>query len=326
MHTTKIELNEFPAETLSALTYPSDRQFIVTHHENILSNCGMTMPVCSHEEADTRLLHHVKHALSENMTFVQILSNDTDVVILALGVYHTLCSNHIFDDLVIEFGMGKNYRKISIKSLADSLGQLRSQALVFFHAFSGCDTTSAFKSIGKKKSYEALKAYPEIETIFADFHVHPFPQLNENDSRFQKIERFVILMYSRTSISTSVNEVRMNMYFSRTQNIENIPPTRNALFFHTKRALYQSGVWSRCLDAQQNLPSPKGFGWKENDDAVVKWIPYWMSQSEASKECREFIKCSCKAACIPSRCTCKGADFKCTLLCKCNCSDKVTYE
>ena len=67
------------------------------------------MPVCSHEEADTRLLHHVKHALSENMTFVQILSNDTDVVILALGVYHTLCSNHIFDDLVIEFGMGKSY-------------------------------------------------------------------------------------------------------------------------------------------------------------------------------------------------------------------------
>ena len=68
--------------------------------------------------------------------------------------------------------------------------------------------------------------------------------------------------------------------------------TRNALFFHTKQALYQSGVWSRCLDAQQNLPSPKGFGWQESDDAVVKWIPYWMSQSEANKECRKFIECS----------------------------------
>ena len=31
------------------------------------------------------MLHHVKHALSENMTFIQILSNDTDVIILALG-------------------------------------------------------------------------------------------------------------------------------------------------------------------------------------------------------------------------------------------------
>ena len=72
------------------------------------------------------------------MTFVQILSNDTDVVILALGVYHTLCSNHIFDDLVIEVGMGKIHRKISIKSLADSLGQLQSQVLVFFHASAFC--------------------------------------------------------------------------------------------------------------------------------------------------------------------------------------------
>ena len=100
---------------------------------------------------------------------------------------------------------------------------------MFFHAFTGCDTTSAFKGIGKKKSYEALKAYTEIETIFADIHAHPFPDLNENDSRFEKIERFVILMYSRTSIVTSVNEARMNMYFSKTQNIENIPPTKNAL-------------------------------------------------------------------------------------------------
>ena len=102
------------------------------------------------------------------------------------------------------------------------MGQLRSQVLVFFHAFTGCDTTSAFKGIGKKKLYEALKAYTEIETIFADFHEHPFPALNENDSRFEKIERFVILMYSQTSILTSVKEAMMNMYFSRTQNIEKV--------------------------------------------------------------------------------------------------------
>ena len=146
----------------------------MTYCDRVLSNCGMTMPECDHEEADTQILYHVKHALSTNMTFVQILSNDTDVVILALGVYLILCSNHILDDLVIEFGMGKSHRRISIKKLADSLGQLRSQALVFFHAFTGCDTTSAFKGIGKKKSYEALKAYTEIETIFADFYIHPF--------------------------------------------------------------------------------------------------------------------------------------------------------
>ena len=134
------------------------------------------------------------------------------------------------------------------------------------------------------------------------------------------------IMYSRTSILTSVNEARMNMYFSRTQNIENIPPTKNTFLFHTKRALFQSVVWSRCLDVLQNLPLPKDFWWKESDNSIIKWIPYWMSQSEASKECREFIKCACKATCSTSRYTYKGADLRCTLLCKCNCSHTVRYE
>ena len=57
----KKELNEFLAETLSALTYASERQLIVTYCDRVLSNCGMTMPECDHQEADTRILYHVKH-------------------------------------------------------------------------------------------------------------------------------------------------------------------------------------------------------------------------------------------------------------------------
>ena len=136
---------------LSGMTYPSDRQLVVTYKDQVRSNCGMTMPLCDIEEADVRMLLHAKHALADGMTFIQILSNDTDVVIIALGVYHKLRSDHIFEDLVIAFGMGKNFRAISIKNLADVLGQKRCEALVFFHAFTGSDTTSSFKSIGKKK-------------------------------------------------------------------------------------------------------------------------------------------------------------------------------
>ncbi len=101
----------------------------------------------------------------------------TDVIILALGVYHKLRADHVFDEMTIGFGMGKNKREISIKNLANSLGQARSQALIFLHAFSGCDTISAFKSIGKKKAYEALRAYPEIESVFVDLYNNPFQEL-----------------------------------------------------------------------------------------------------------------------------------------------------
>ena len=150
----KKELNEFLAERLSSMTYPEGRELYVTFEDKVLSNCKKTMPDCDHEEADSRLLHHAKHALNEGMTYINIVSNDTDVIILALGVYHKLRADHVFDEMTIEFGMGKNKREISIKNLANSLGQARSQALIFLHAFSGCDTISAFKSIGKKKAYE----------------------------------------------------------------------------------------------------------------------------------------------------------------------------
>ena len=272
------------------------------------------------------MILHAKHTLMQNMTFIYIIINDTDVIIIALALFHRLRSEHIFEDLVIEFGVGKNDRRISIKNLAESLGQTRSQAMVFFHAFTGCDTTSSFKNIGKKKAFEALKCYSEIETIFADFYNNPFPNFAEDDAIFGKIQRFVIIMYSKTFPLFDVNEARLDLYFARTQSLESIPPTKNALFLHTRRALLQSGIWSCCLDAMQNLSSTKDFGWTESSDSI-KWSPQWMTQNEASKECREFVKCGCKTSCTGSkRCKCNSADLKCTLLCSCQCSEKVSYS
>ena len=102
------------------------------------------------------------------------------------------------------------------------------------------------------------------------------------------------------------------------------PPDR---LLHTKRSLYQSGIWSRCLEPQQNLPSPEDYGWKDSNRTPVKWEPLWMTQSEASKACREFVKCGCTTICGSSaRCSCKSADLRCTLLCKCKCTDKLNIE
>ena len=56
------------------------------------------------------------------MSYVHNLSNDTDVIIIAMGTYYFLWADYIFEDMIDEFGMGKNQQKISIKKLADTLG------------------------------------------------------------------------------------------------------------------------------------------------------------------------------------------------------------
>ena len=131
-------------------------------------------------------------------------------------------------------------------------------------------------------------------------------------------------MYHRNSIETDVNLLREDMYFSRTQNIETIPPTKNSLFLHVLRSLYQSGIWSCSIEDMQNLPSPREFGWKENNGTVVRWIPNWMTQNEASRDSRLHVKCGCKTPCSNNKkCTCYNADLPCTGLCSCTCSNRI---
>ena len=258
------------------------------------------------------------------MDRIKIMTNDTDTVIIAIAVYHFLRSKYVFEDIHIAYKLNKQHRSISIKELAESLGASQCSAIPFLHSFSGSDTTSAFKTIGKKKALDAFKAYKDAELTLGSFYRQPFQNLEEGDLSFKILQRLVILMYCRSSDLTMVNEARMELYFQRSPNVERIPPTSNALLFHTKRAVYQCGVWSRCLLPKQDLPSPENYGWSRNDDQLVKWLPYWLTTKEASRECREFVKCACSQTC--TRCKCVLASFKCTLLCKCKCSDKISYE
>ena len=46
---------------------------------------------------------------------------------------------------------------------------------------------------------------------FCKFLATFFPDFDDSDNKFEKIQRFVILMYSRTSNLNFVNEARMNM-------------------------------------------------------------------------------------------------------------------
>ena len=42
---------------------------------------------CNHEEADTRIFVHIKHAVVEGITSVMIKADDTDVLVIAVSVF-----------------------------------------------------------------------------------------------------------------------------------------------------------------------------------------------------------------------------------------------
>ena len=86
-----------------------------------------------------------------------------------------------------------------------------------------------------------IKVLPDIQNIFSTYFFHPFKQITKESPEFKAIEQFVILPYLRTSSHTSVNEARMEMYFQKTQNLERVPPTADALLLHIKRAIFKQG-------------------------------------------------------------------------------------
>ena len=97
----------------------------------------------SQEEADTHLLLHALHAAECGYKSVVITAEDTDILILCLGV-----SNIIPCPLYQKCGTKNRTRFLDISKLKHALGDSICNALIGMHAFTGCDTVSAFAGRG----------------------------------------------------------------------------------------------------------------------------------------------------------------------------------
>ena len=91
---------------------------------------------------------------------------DTDVVILSIANFHQPCPTELW----ISFGAGKHHRYIPAYQIAVNLGEGKRRTLTIFHAFTGCDTVSAFSGKGKKFAFDIC---PSVTAIFGLFSSMP---------------------------------------------------------------------------------------------------------------------------------------------------------
>ncbi|KAL9966137.1 hypothetical protein ACROYT_G024162 [Oculina patagonica] len=311
----KKELFDFLTKQVETASFPDDKFVYITSGENVISSCPrQQMQSCNHEEADTRILVHVKDALAKGGRSVLVCTVDTDVVVILIAQFHMLSSRWPGSTFWVAFGMGKTFQLLSVNSIRDYLGEEKYRALPFFHAFTGCDTTSAFLGKGKKSAWEAWNAYPEVTEAFLYVNDNPFNPLEIDSPLFKVLQRFVVVLYDRTSLATDVNTARRELFTKKNRALENIPPTEDSLLNHSNRAIYQASIWT-SLDEQQVVPSPTDFGWKMDND---RWRPRWTILPEAAKACSELLKCGCRTGCSSGRCKCFKASLPCTELCGCS--------
>ena len=85
----------------------------------------------------------------------------------------------------------------------------------------------------------------------------------------------------------NVNSARMELFGQKRQAVDKIPPSQNALLQHTRRAVYQAGIWTKCIISEQTNTWPTGYSWLKVRNSLE---PVWSTILEASKACKEFAK------------------------------------
>ena len=303
----KAELFAFLAMHIEAIQ--TDKTVITTHNGHVLStNTHDTSALAprNHEEADTRMFVHAADAVNQGCQKIMIRTVDTDVVTIAVSVIASID----ITELWVAFGTGRHLRYIPAHSIALSLGAVKSKVLPMFHAYTGCDTVSFFANRGKKTAWDIWKTFDNLTEAFHSVIVDPD---NITEEVLSTIERFTVLLYNRTSMLSSVDAARMELFVKKGRGMEDIPPTKDARMLHFKRSVFQGAYcWGTALQLAPELPSPSSWGWSN----LGQWYPVWTTIPEASQATRELLRCGCQKGCRKA-CRCVRAALKCTALCHC---------
>ncbi|MES9882214.1 MAG: hypothetical protein ABW185_15180 [Sedimenticola sp.] len=293
--------------------HDGDKQVISTNKDTVLTNHQIDVSAlkpCNHQEADTRMLLHLKHAASQGHRKAFLKTVDSDVVVLAITNFNRLS----LDELWVVLGTGTNIKNFPIHEIVQQLNPEKLDTLHLFHAFTGCDTTSKFLGVGKKTAWAVWDIYPDITNTWVALATNP-AELKLDTVHMARIERFVVLLYSKTCGAGSVNEARKLLFTHGCRSLETIPPTQAALFQHMKRVLFQASfVWDQSLQCHQDLPDPSEWGWQRNEKG--QWVPFWTDLADASKACSVLLRCGCIKAC-QGNCKCHRAHIRCSPVCKC---------
>ena len=290
----------------------------MTKEKVVLTNTAEDVSLlspCSQEEADTRLLLHTSSCAGKCI----IKTVDTDVVVISVAHYFEMA----IEELWVELGTS-NVIFYPIHDIAQALGPSMCKALLFFHAFTGCDTVSSFLHIGKKTAWNVFVKH---KTKFEEVFVQLCSLDHLDDHKFAKIQEFVCLMYCKDAVIKTVNKCRLLMH-RRGIGFDRLPPTASALYQHTLRTMLQSNVWNNSLSPTSTIRDPTGWGWRTNADGT--FLPHWTDLPAAVSLVEHFKKCACKSKCSKKRgCSCKLNNIKCTSLCKCDyelCNDTILAE
>jgi len=103
-------------------------------------------------EADTHMLLHAQHAAKAGYKSGVVTAEDTNVLIICLGLQKAIPV-----PLYQKCGTKNQTHSIDISKLVQSVGGSVCEALIGLHAFTGCNSVSAFGGRGKMTAFKEVR-------------------------------------------------------------------------------------------------------------------------------------------------------------------------
>ena len=256
----------------------------------------------NHEEADTRLILHALHAVSNSQcNRIIVVCRDTDVLLLLI---HFLGSKQGIDIWMVS-GTARQMKCYPIHIIAEKLSLQIQENILGFHALTGCDSTSSFSRFGKKKCWKVFEQHPGLLSGVG------------RDGSVEPVEEYLCMVYSAPCQFGGVNQARHDMFEKTQSELEKLPPTKAALQLHLARANFQAKVWLQSNVGMQKigLPSATG-GWQETDEGLLQVV--WSNLPSIPDACVELVTCGCKSKCKTASCKCCKNVQRCIPACTCS--------
>ena len=297
----------------------TNKQRIILAIGEKLSSAGCSV---QHASADADVLIATTAIHSARTQLTCLIGNDTDLLILLL--YH-VTATHKGLYFRSETKASNEHKLWNICSIKEKLRDMCG-AILFLHAFLGCDTTSRLQGIGKSVGlslYRSDPSFREAAKVFMDSKA-------TKDELIVAGEQALLRIYKGKPGETLVS-LRHRLFLAKLASSsafvcpDRMPPTPSAAKFHSFRVYLQVMEWKSEAAAMK----PENWGWRLSADS---YIPVMTEKKPAPQSLLQIIHCKCKSGCDTARCTCRKNGMPCTLACgecmgtSCNNSEPTSLE
>ena len=177
-----------------------------------------------------------------------------------VGILAIYYKDQIQCNFFVEIGSRSKRRILSVSLISENIGKEMSDALPALHVVSGCDSTSSVNGIGKQRMYKVVKSADRFKAALVQME----DTFNLDMDHFPALQEMIAQCYSIKGCD-SINDARYRKFCTKAKVSEphKLPPTKDELLLHCKRANYVTCIWKSALTAIVNPPHPSGYGWLE---------------------------------------------------------------